>query len=77
MTDEASRVLEQALALPPEDRARVADRLLSSLDPPDQRRIEELWDREIEARLAAYDRGEVEGIPAEEVFEELRKKYGR
>ncbi len=77
MTGQASRVLEQALALPPEDRARVADELLSSLDPPDQRRIDALWALEAEDRLDAYERGEMEAFPAEQVLDELRKKHKR
>lgn len=32
--------------------------------------------REIERRLDALDRGEVELIPADEVFEELRRRFG-
>lgn len=31
------------------------------------------WKREIEARVEAYLRGELELIPAEEVFEEARR----
>ena len=77
MTGQASRVLEQALALPPEDQARVADELLSSLDPPDQRRIDALWALEAEDRLDAYERGEMEAFPAEQVLDELRKKHKR
>lgn len=32
--------------------------------------------REIERRVEALDRGEVELIPADEVFEELRRRFG-
>ena len=34
--------------------------------------IEEAWEHEIEQRVAAYDRGEGETYPAEEVFAEAR-----
>jgi len=34
------------------------------------------WGREIERRAAAYDRGEVETIPAEDVFAEARRLAG-
>ena len=74
MSERGARLLEEALALPPEERAELADRLLSSLDPPSQRRIDELWAEEVEARLDAYDRGEMEAIPAEKAIAEALKK---
>ena len=76
MTDEAERILEQVLALAPEERAKVAEFLYLSLDDGAGPPLSEAWAREIESRLAAYERGEVEAIPAEEVFAELRRKFG-
>ena len=35
--------------------------------------IEATWDREIEKRVAAYDRGELETFSAESVFAEARR----
>ena len=76
MTEAAKSVLEQALALPPEKRAWVAGRLLASLDPSEQHRVDELWIEEAKARLAAYKRGETQAIPADEALAELRRKHG-
>jgi putative addiction module component (TIGR02574 family) len=59
--------------LPPEERARLADALLGSLQEPPSAEIEVAWDREIEARVAAYERGEGKTYPAEEVFAEARR----
>ncbi|MEW6350074.1 MAG: addiction module protein [Thermodesulfobacteriota bacterium] len=42
--------------------------------PPDRQRIDRLWAEEAEARLAAYDRGEMRAIPAAEVFEGIGAK---
>ncbi len=36
--------------------------------------LEQLWVREAHDRLNAYDRGELEEVSAEEVFEELDKR---
>jgi type II secretory pathway component PulF len=36
--------------------------------------LEQLWVREAHDRLDAYDRGELEAVSAEEVFEELTKE---
>jgi putative addiction module component (TIGR02574 family) len=67
---------KDALGLSPEDRARLAVRLISSLeesaDSPDE--IEKLWMAEAERRFQELRDGRVEGVPAQEVFAELRKK---
>lgn len=47
-------------------RAELAERLLSSIDPSDE--IDKLWAIEVEARIDAYDNGELSAIPAEDVF---------
>lgn len=65
-----------ALRLSPEDRARLAVRLLSSLEAitesPEE--IEKLWIAEAERRYQELRDGIVQGIPAREVFAELRNK---
>ena len=65
------RLEAAALALPPAERARLAQRLIESLD--DDPEVEEAWSAEIKRRLDAIDRGEVEMIPAEEVLSEARR----
>jgi putative addiction module component (TIGR02574 family) len=62
-------VLANALALPPEERAELADRLLVSLHTERQRRIDELWAEEAEDRIDAFERGEIRAISAKEAFE--------
>jgi len=64
---------DQARALTPEERARLAETLLESLRAAPIAEIEAAWDREIEVRAAAYDRGELETISAEDVFAEARR----
>jgi putative addiction module component (TIGR02574 family) len=64
---------EQARKLPPEERARLAEAMLVSLQEAPSVEIEAAWDREIEARIAAYERGESKTYPAEEVFAEARR----
>ena len=50
------------------DRAKLAEQLLTSLDDPSEAEVEKLWIEEARRRLAAYRTGQVEAIPAEEVF---------
>ncbi|MDQ1638461.1 MAG: hypothetical protein QOF62_1800 [Pyrinomonadaceae bacterium] len=60
-------ILEQILALPPSDRAELADNILASLEPSDPNLLK-LWAAEAEDRVAAFKRGEMEAILAEVVF---------
>jgi len=64
-------ITSAALALPPESRATLAETLLASLDPPDAvgHRVE--WEREIEDRIDAYERGEMTAIPLDEVMRSI------
>jgi putative addiction module component (TIGR02574 family) len=68
MNDQVTELAQLSLALSPDDRARLAELLLSSLEAEPKSDIEAAWDEEIRERLAAYDRGEVEAIDAETVF---------
>ncbi|WP_428357160.1 addiction module protein [Methyloprofundus sp.] len=49
------------------ERANVAEKLLFSLDSPNSK-IDALWAKEANSRVEAYKKGEIEAIPAEEVF---------
>jgi len=68
MSKRGSQLLEEALALPPSERAQIADRLLRSLEPSAQDEIDKLWASESEERLEAYDRGDLHSIPAFTTF---------
>ena len=68
MNDQVAELARLSLALSPDDRARLTELLLSSLDAEPKSDVEAAWDEEIRQRLAAYDRGEVEAIDAETVF---------
>lgn len=64
-----------ALELPPRERARLAHRLIESLDgevSESPSEIERAWAAEIERRVAAYQAGEIDSVPASDVLEEAR-----
>jgi putative addiction module component (TIGR02574 family) len=73
MSELAEKLIEQALSLPAEERAEVVERLLSSLEPP-LSAIDQLWALEAEDRVDAYERGEIEAIPAEDVFNAIKNR---
>jgi hypothetical protein len=69
MSKDEAQVIEKALALPPDERAELADRLLVSLDTERQRKIGELWAEEAEDRIYAFERGEIRAVSAKDAFE--------
>jgi len=73
MSELAEKLIQQALGLPADERAEVAERLLSSLEPP-LSAIDQLWAQEAEERIDAYERGEIEAIPAEDVFNAIKNR---
>jgi putative addiction module component (TIGR02574 family) len=68
MSKKGAQVLEDALSLPPAERAEVAERLLSSLDASRVERIDALWAAEAEDRIEAFDRGEIKAVSASDAF---------
>ena len=69
----ASDLLREALALPAEARAALADSLLDSLEPQVDRHAEGLWRAEIQKRIAEIDSGAVETTPWPDVRDRLRR----
>jgi putative addiction module component (TIGR02574 family) len=76
MATSTDDLLKQVLSLPPGERARLAEQLLESLEPPNERN-RQLWADEAERRLEAYERGDLKSVPAEEVFARLRTRFSR
>lgn len=64
----------QVLQLAPKERARIAQRLLESLEAPSQEEIESLWLDEAERRDKALDEDPSRAIPADEVLREARAR---
>ncbi len=73
MPDLVAELAEQARTLAPEDRSRLVDLLLESLHESPLAEVEAAWAKEIERRVAAYKRGEVQTFAAEDVFAEARR----
>jgi putative addiction module component (TIGR02574 family) len=62
------KILEEAIALRPEERFLIIEGLLNSLDEPDPK-LDKVWANEAEKRLNAYRKGRLEGIPMEDIFQ--------
>src|SRR5574337_361281 len=61
-----------ALQLAPTERARLAERLLASLEEDDE--ILAAWVEEAERRADAFDRGEMEAVDADEAIAQARAR---
>jgi putative addiction module component (TIGR02574 family) len=75
MLTATDRVVSEALELPAEARISLVERILASLNLPTQPDVERLWAEEAERRVAEIDKGEVDLIPGDEVFDKVRQKY--
>jgi putative addiction module component (TIGR02574 family) len=75
MHNDETIVFDQALALPAEQRLRLVDALLSSLNAPISPEVERVWRDEAERRVAEIEAGEAGLIEGEEAFARLRSKY--
>jgi putative addiction module component (TIGR02574 family) len=65
-------VEQQALGLSTDERARLAQELLESLDALGPDELQRLWLDEAERRAAQTDRGETTLVPAEVVAKKAR-----
>lgn len=72
-TNAVDRIIDQALKQPERERARIAERLISSLDQPTDLDLELAWQKEIGERLRDMDSGAVDCIPWEEVRRKLHE----
>lgn len=65
---------QEALSLPAEQRARLAERLIASLDA--EAEIDKTWLAEAKRRDAELDSGAVAVIPMEDALASARKRLG-
>jgi putative addiction module component (TIGR02574 family) len=71
-SDERS-VEAQAVQLSHRDRARLALKLIESLDPGRDEDVDELWLAEAERRLAEYDGGRTQAEDADEAISDIER----
>ena len=71
MGNKGKKVLEEALTLPPEDRAELAATLIDSLDEKEDEAVDEAWRREIQRRMREVESGVVKTIPWSEARKQI------
>ncbi|WP_296936450.1 addiction module protein [uncultured Marinobacter sp.] len=66
-------LIDEASALPVDERALVVESLLKSLNPIEAS-IDEKWLKVAESRLDELDSGRVDAVPGDEVFRKIRSR---
>jgi putative addiction module component (TIGR02574 family) len=74
MTAHGQAILDQALALPPVDRASLIEELLASFDANARKLIDAAWAKESEDRIDAYEAGQLSASPLDQVIERINEK---
>lgn len=72
MTNPARELESRALKLPRRERARLAQRLITSLDSKVDVDVDKLWLQEAERRFGELKSRKAAGIPAERVIRKAR-----
>jgi putative addiction module component (TIGR02574 family) len=70
------KLIEEALSLPVEERAIMADSLLRSLNMPDAA-LDAQWAEVARRRRDELRAGKVKAIPGEEVFSEILERFNK
>lgn len=73
MSDLITELSQRARELVPEDRARLAEELLASLEGDLEPEVDAAWDEELRKRVAEVESGAVKLVPADEVFARVRR----
>jgi putative addiction module component (TIGR02574 family) len=71
------QIAEEALALPSESRALLADKLVASLDTAAFSRTDQAWLAEARRRRDDVRSGKVQTIPGDEALANVRRSLGR
>ncbi len=69
-------IMERVESLPIDMKIELVDKILESLTP-NQKEIDELWKIEVERRIDDLESGKAKTIPGEQVFANIRERYGK
>ena len=69
-------LIDEVVSLPVEERARVVDSLLRSLNQPESD-IDKQWAAVAKRRLTELRSGSVDAIPGQKVFDKVWKRFNK
>ena len=64
-------IFKETLTLRPSEKAQLIDKLISALNKPDKE-IDELWAKEAEDRIDAYDQGKLKAVSLEKILQKYK-----
>jgi putative addiction module component (TIGR02574 family) len=70
----SSKIVDDVLSLPTDQRLALVNRILESLNVATQPEIAALWAEEAERRIEEVEAGQVKPVPGEDVFKETRER---
>ena len=71
---EIKKIIEEAISLPVEERALIADSILRSLNPVESE-IDKKWIKIAKDRLNDLKSGKIKSVPGDEVFNKIWKSF--
>lgn len=77
IANEEDSIVAAAMALSPECRLTIAERLWRSVSDDDQTSIAQSWADELERRLRVVESGEMALLPGTQVMADLKAKYAK
>jgi putative addiction module component (TIGR02574 family) len=74
VTQDISKLVEEARRLPEDDRIRLVEQILAMLEPDSDRGLAEAWSEEIARRSRRIEQGTVRAVPWSEVKDIARRR---
>jgi len=74
MTAAAEIIMQDALKLPPVERAELIERLFLSFNVSQKKQTDAAWAAEFESRLDAYKKGKIGASPIEDVMARINRR---
>jgi hypothetical protein len=74
MASDSTTIHDDAVQLPHRERAKLALRLIESLDPGKDEDVGEIWMAEAECRLRAYDEGTTDARDIDNALSEIEQQ---
>jgi putative addiction module component (TIGR02574 family) len=68
---DSASLANEALKLPPSERAQIIDTLWHSMDSTDQDAVDKAWLRESQDRLAAFRAGQLRAVSGEDALRSI------
>jgi putative addiction module component (TIGR02574 family) len=68
----ARELYQKAISLKPHEQAELVDKLLDHLDTPDKT-IDDLWKKESENRIDAYDLGKIKAVSLNDIIAKYKQ----